>query len=76
MAEWTLADAQRHLDAWLEADLALATSQAYKMGEVTLTRSDMPTVKDRIAFWRSEVDRLTSGRGRGPRVFRVVPRDL
>lgn len=76
MAEWTLAEAKTHLEAWLAADLALARNQSYKMGEVTLTRADLPGVKDRIAFWRAEVERLSSGRGRGPRIFRIVPRDL
>ncbi|MBN2123620.1 MAG: hypothetical protein JW821_04970 [Deltaproteobacteria bacterium] len=76
MAEWTLAEAKEHLDAWLAADLALAGNQSYRMGEVTLTRADLATIKDRISFWMGEVERLTTGRARGPRVFRVVPRDL
>ncbi|WP_412102555.1 DUF6148 family protein, partial [Paenibacillus alvei] len=31
--------AQRHLDAWIEAELALATSQSYKIGTRSLTRA-------------------------------------
>jgi len=76
MATWTLEEAQQHLDAWLAADLALATSQSYKMGDITLTRADLPTVKDRINFWRREVAALQAGKGSGPRVYRVIPRDL
>jgi hypothetical protein len=76
MATWTLEEAQKHLDAWLAAELALATSQSYKMGDVTLTRADLATVKDRIDFWRREVAALTAGKGSGPRVYRAIPRDL
>jgi hypothetical protein len=76
MAEWTLTVAQAHLDAWLAADLALATSQSYQMGDTKLTRADLPAISKQITFWRKEVANLTAGRKSGPRVMRVVPRDL
>jgi ribosomal protein L29 len=75
MGAWTLEEAKQHLAAWLEADIALATGQSYQMGEIKLTRADIATVKDRINFWRREVAALEKGRGSGPRVYRVIPRD-
>ena len=76
MPAWTLEDAQRHLDLWLEADAALATGQSYKIGSRSLTRSNSEEIAERISFWRKEVSRLEAGRKRGARVFRAVPRDL
>lgn len=76
MAAMTAATAQTHLDAWLAANLALATSQSYKVGTRSLTRADGAEVQRQIAYWTNEVQRLKSGRGRGARVIRAIPRDL
>lgn len=76
MPAWTLQDAQRHLDLWLEADAAVATGQSYKIGTRSLTRADVSEIAERIRFWRKEVNRLESGRKGGVRVLRAVPRDL
>lgn len=76
MPAWTLQDAQRHLDLWLEADAAVATGQSYKIGTRSLTRADVSEVAERIKFWRKEVSRLEGGRRGGARVLRAVPRDL
>ena len=76
MAGMTAAIAQTHLDAWLAANLALATSQSYKVGTRSLTRADGAEVQRQIAYWTNEVQRLKNGRGRGARVIRAIPRDL
>lgn len=76
MAGMTAVTAQTHLDAWLAANLALATSQSYKVGTRSLTRADGAEVQRQIAYWTNEVQRLSSGRGRGARVIRAIPRDL
>lgn len=57
MAEWTIYEAKEHLQAWLEADLALATGKEYTIGNRRLTRANVQEVKDRINFWRNEVAR-------------------
>lgn len=76
MASWTLDQARQHLNAWLEAELAVSTGQRYRIGSRELTRADLPEIAERIRFWSNEVARLESGRGSGARVIRVVPRDL
>lgn len=73
---WTLEEAQNHLRAWLDAELAISTGQRYKIGSRELVRADLSQVKERIQFWQNEVIRLERGNSRGARVFRVVPRDL
>jgi len=76
MPSWTLAEAQAHLDAWLAADLAVASGQAYTIGSRSLTRADSASISKQVAFWHNEVIRLEAGRGRGLRVLRAVPRDV
>jgi len=75
MAWVTLAEARQHLAAWLEADAAVATGQAYTIGSRSLTRADAASIAERIAYWRRIVEQLEAGRS-GPRVMRAVPRDL
>lgn len=72
---WTLQTAESHLEAWLEAELAVASGQSYRIGTRQLNRADLAQIREQIKFWRNEVVRLKSGQ-RGARVFRVVPRDL
>lgn len=73
----SLAEAQEMLAVWKDAYRAIALSgQSYKLGTRQLARADLPEVKKQFDFWRNEVDRLTAGTRRGPRVKRVVVRDL
>ncbi|NLU09432.1 MAG: hypothetical protein GXW90_00530 [Tepidanaerobacter acetatoxydans] len=74
MIYYTLETAKKHLNAWLEAELAISTGQSYKIGSRELRRADLKEVREQILFWRNEVARLSSKRNR--RVIRVVPRDL
>ena len=68
----TLTEAQQHLQVWLAADLSLAEGKELRIGSRTLTRVDAAEVKERIAFWQREVNRLS---GQSRRVRRVVPID-
>lgn len=72
----TLEQAKQHLNAWLEADLALATGKSYRIGSRNLTRADAAEISERIAYWRRQVDVLSTQGKRGNRVIRLVPRDL
>ncbi|WP_044736645.1 DUF6148 family protein [Geobacillus kaustophilus] len=76
MGAWTLQEAKQHLQAWMEAELAVSTGQRYRIGTRELTRADLSEIAKRIQFWSNEVIRLERGRVGGARVLRVVPRDL
>jgi uncharacterized small protein (DUF1192 family) len=73
---WTLEQAKTHLQAFLEAEIAVATGQSYRIGSRSLTRANLSEIKERINFWKNEVERLESGRPKGIRQMRVVIRDL
>ncbi|TCZ73046.1 hypothetical protein E0485_21750 [Paenibacillus albiflavus] len=72
---WDLETARKHLDAWMEANLAVSTGQSYQIGSRNITRANLSEIQKQILFWRREVDRLENGRS-GMRVVRVVPRDV
>ena len=73
---WDLQTAKLHLQSWLDAELAVATGQSYKIGSRSLTRADLSEIKERIKFWSNEVERLENGRPKGIKAYRAVPRDL
>ena len=73
---WTLETAKEHLQAFLEAEIAVATGQSYRIGSRSLTRANLSEIKERINFWKNEVERLESGRPKGIKQMRVVIRDL
>lgn len=78
MAGITLETAQRHLDAWLEAELTVKNGQSYTIGSRVLTRANLTEIRNEIDYWNTKVIALdnvkkTGGRNR---VRRVVPRDL
>ncbi|MEG0422522.1 MAG: DUF6148 family protein [Hafnia sp.] len=73
----SLPEAQEMLSIWRAAYRAIAISgQSYKLGTRQLARADLPEVKKEFEYWRNEVERLTAGTRRGPRVKRIVVRDL
>jgi putative hemolysin len=74
MAAITLIQAQQHLQIWLEAEEAVATSQSYRIGTRSLTRADLKEIRNQIIFWKGLIDQLQR-KGRN-RVKRAVPRDL
>lgn len=55
----TQAEAQTHLDAWLAADTALASGKSYSIGDRQLTRVNAQEVRDQIAYWQAQVNRLS-----------------
>ncbi len=76
MGYWDINTAKTHLQAWLEAELAVSTGQSYKIGSRQLDRADLAEIRKQILFWRNEIAKLEAG-DKGPnRVIRVVPRDL
>lgn len=78
MAGITLETAQKHLDAWLEAELTVTTGQSYTIGSRVLTRANLTEIRNAIDYWNKKVIALdnTKKTGGRNRIKRVVPRDL
>lgn len=72
----SLDEAQQLRDAYKAALLAVASGKSYTIGTRTLTRADEKFISSKFAEYDQLVDAITSGRGGGVRVFRVMPRDL
>ena len=74
----TLEIAQKHLNAWLEAELACTTNQSYTIGSRTLTRADLAEIRNTIKYWAGIVTKLEAARKYGGRnrTMRIMPRDL
>lgn len=78
MAGITLAQADAHLQLWLECDAALSKRKSYTMGAGTstarmFTSEDAKEVRSEIAYWQRWVEDLSPQAGRG-RFYQVVPR--
>lgn len=50
----TLEIAEKHLDAWLEAELAVTTNQSYTIGSRTLTRANLSKIRKQIEYWQEK----------------------
>jgi hypothetical protein len=55
-----LATAKSHLDAFLAADLAVATGQSYSIGSRTLTRANLVEIRGAISYWQRIVNQYTA----------------
>lgn len=78
MAGITLETAQKHLDAWLEAEMQVTNAQSYTIGSRTLTKANLTEIRNAIKYWQQKVtilENLKKNNGRS-RVKRFVPRDL
>lgn len=78
MAGITLETAKRHLDAWLEAEIAVTNAQSYTIGSRVMTKADLEEIRKTIDYWKNKVAELENiakygGRNRAKR---AVPRDL
>ena len=51
----SLTTALAHRDAWVDADLALATAKSYTIGNRQLTRADVAEVRAQITYWSNIV---------------------
>ncbi len=81
MAGITSETAKRHLDAWLEAELALTNAQSYTMqtanGSRTMTKANLSEIRQNIDTWQKRLDEALmreKGRSRNT-IFRGVPKD-
>lgn len=78
MAGITLEKAQEHLEAWLDAELAVCTGQSYTIGSRVLTRANLTEIRNTIDYWNGKVIVFERIQKTGSRnwIRRVVPRDL
>jgi Family of unknown function (DUF6148) len=60
MAGITLAQAQTQLNAYLAAEAAVLTGQAYEIAGRKLTRADLDSIQKGVTLWNSRVSTLSS----------------
>lgn len=72
----TLEIAKENLKNWLEADKKVSLGQSYKVGTRELTRVNAKEIRESIKFWTGYVNRLETGRKKGARAKRIIPRDI
>ena len=70
---FTVEQCQAHLDAWLEADLAVSKGQSYTIGKRVLPIVNATEIAKNIRIWE---DRLQQAKRRssGPRTIQIIPR--
>lgn len=56
MTEVTKAFAQQMRDAWLAAELAVTSGQSYSIGEVSVTRADLHSIRKNINYWQGVME--------------------
>ena len=71
---FTVEECRKHLQSWLDADFALATGKSYQIGTQILTRANAAEVRERIEYWKKQLELAQSG-GRRRKIYGVVPRD-
>ena len=71
---FTVEECRKHLQEWLNADYALATGKSYQIGTQNLTRANAAEVKERIAYWRRELE-IAESYGRKRKFYRFIPVD-
>ena len=67
MAGITLETAQKHLDEWLEAELAVTNAQSYTIGSRTMTKANLAEIRKSIDYWNGKVIALENAQKRGGR---------
>lgn len=74
MSGITLKRAQEHLEAWLNAELAVSKGQSYQIGSRMLKRANLSEIRKQIQYWENKIA-VFKKRGQ-LKVMRAVPRDL
>lgn len=69
--------AERHLELWMEAEEAIASSQSYILGKRSLTRANLAEVLKMIEYYENKVTQLENllNRGGRNRFHHAIPRD-
>lgn len=72
----TLDRAKLHLEAWLDAELAVTQGQSYSIGSRSLTRANLSEIRKQVDYWSAKVKLLESKNKGIRRTTRVIPRDF
>lgn len=74
----TLEVAEKHLNAWLEAEISVTAGQSYQIGSRRLDRANLYQIREQIKYWNNKVAELKLQKSKNGkvRVMRAVPRDL
>lgn len=70
---FTKEQCQEHLNAWLQADLAVSKGQSYTIGKRTLTRVNSQEIAKNIKIWSDRLQKVMNGKS-GPKTIQVIPR--
>ena len=76
MAGITLETAKRHLDAWLEAELAVTNAQSYTIGSRTMTKANLTEIRKSIEYWQGKVTALENVAKYGGSITEVTDPEL
>ena len=71
---FTVEECRKHLQSWLDADFALATGKSYQIGTQNLTRANAAEVRERIEYWKKQLELAQNG-GKRRKIYGVIPRD-
>jgi hypothetical protein len=74
MAGITYAQAQAQLTAWLAADTATASGQAYTINGRSLTRANAREIRENIDYWDAKCKALSGSSTAGPAINTGVRR--
>lgn len=66
-----LSEARTMREGWIKAEIALMTSQEYRMGTRMLRRADLSEIRKSVEYWDRQINQLT-GRS-GIRIKQVQP---
>ena len=72
---FTVEECRKHLQSWLDADFALATGKSYQIGTQNLTRANAAEVRERIEYWKKQLELAQNG-GKRRKIYGVIPRDI
>ncbi len=73
MAGITLAQAETQLAAYLAAETAVLSGQAYEIAGRSLRRADLAAIRDGIATWDARVKTLSASTAARSRTRIMVP---
>ena len=70
---WTLEQVQEKYYEWERASIAVSTSKSYTIDGRQLTRENLNEIRNMMAYWKAEADRLMSGKKSINRIMQVIP---